>query len=150
MGDAPALPAGWPLGALAAPAVRRPPSAVPLAAQSELAGPAVCGIRFANPSDGFVFGNGLWETTDGGEHWSSAVSPGSSIESLEVIDGQVLAVTATCTANGGCGEQGVLERRPLAGGAWRLVARVSVPGAIATAAEVPHGSRTGNPLEWIS
>lgn len=93
-------------------------------------------IRFANPSDGFVFGNGLRETTDGGEHWASAVSPGSSIESLEVIDGQVLAVAGSCTANGGCAQTGALMRRPLAGGAWRVVAQVADRGAIATQARV--------------
>jgi hypothetical protein len=113
-----------------------PAPVAPLAAQSQLAGPAVWGIRFANPSDGFVFGNGLWETTDGGGHWSPAISPGGSIESLEVIDGQVLAIAAACTANGGCGQSGTLERRPLAGGAWQAVARVSIPGAIATQARV--------------
>jgi hypothetical protein len=96
----------------------------------------VWGIRFANPSDGFVFGNGLWETTDGGERWTPAASPGDSIVSLEVIDGQVLAIAAPCTANGGCGQTGTLERRPLAGGAWQAVAQVSVPGAIATQARV--------------
>jgi hypothetical protein len=114
-----------------------PAPVVPLAAQTaEVAGPAVWGIRFANPSEGFVFGNGLWETTDGGEHWSPAVSPGGSIESLEVIDGEVLAVTGTCTPNGGCPQQGTLERRPLAGGAWHVVAPVSDRGAIATQAGV--------------
>ena len=83
-----------------------------------------------------MFGNGLWETTDGGERWTSAASPGGSIVSLEVIDGQVLAIAAACTANGGCGQSGTLERRPLAGGAWQAVARVSIPGAIATQARV--------------
>lgn len=113
-----------------------PAPVVPLAVQSEVSGPAVWGIRFANPSQGFVFGNGLWETTDGGEHWSPAASPGGSIESLEVLDGQVLAVAGTCTPNGGCAQQATLERRPLSGGAWRVVARVSAPGAIATQARV--------------
>jgi hypothetical protein len=104
--------------------------------QADAAGPTVWGIRFANPEDGFVFGNGLWETSDGGERWSSTVSPGGSIESLEVIDDQVLAVTAVCTANGGCARTGTLLRRPLAGGAWRKVARVKYPGAISTQARV--------------
>jgi hypothetical protein len=113
-----------------------PAPVAPLAAQSEVAGPAVWGIRFANPSDGFVFGNGLWETTDGGEHWAPAASPGSSIESLEVIDGQVLAVVGTCTPNGGCGQTGTLMRRPLAGGGWQVVKQVTDHGAIATQARV--------------
>jgi hypothetical protein len=113
-----------------------PAPVAPLAAQPEVTGPAVWGIRFANPSDGFVFGNGLWETTDGGEHWASTASPGSSIESLEVIDGQVLAVTATCTPNGGCGQTGTLMRRALAGGGWQVVKQVADHGAIATQARV--------------
>jgi hypothetical protein len=113
-----------------------PAPVVTLAARYEVSGPAVWGIRFANPSDGFVFGNGLWETTDGGERWDSVVSPGSSIESLEVIDGQVLAVTGACSPNGGCGPTGTLMRRPLAGGAWQVVAQVADRGAIATQARV--------------
>jgi len=113
-----------------------PAPVVPLAAPFEVTGPAVWGIRFADASDGFVFGNGLWETTDGGERWTQAASPGGSIVSLEVIDGQVLAIAATCTANGGCGQTGTLERRPLAGGAWRAVTPASVRGAIATQAGV--------------
>ena len=28
------------------------------------------GRPFASPAHGFVFGDGLWETTDGGRHWS--------------------------------------------------------------------------------
>jgi hypothetical protein len=115
-----------------------PAPVVPLAAQpGVVAGPAVWGIRFANPSDGFVFGNGLWETTDGGERWTSAASPAGPIESLEVIDGQILAVTGTCSPNFGCdGQTGTLMRRPLAGGAWTVVSRVSGRGAIATQARV--------------
>jgi hypothetical protein len=109
---------------------------VPLATLSAATGPAVWGIRFANPSVGFVFGNGLWQTTDGGEHWSPAASPRSSIESLAVIDGQVLAVVGPCPIGGGCAMQGTLQRRPLAGGAWQVVAPVAGLGAIATQARV--------------
>jgi hypothetical protein len=104
--------------------------------QADQSGPGVWGIRFANPEDGFVFGNGLWETSDGGERWTSAVSPGGSIESLEVIDDQVLALTAVCTPDNGCGQTDTLVRRPLAGGGWQQVARVTEPGAIATQARV--------------
>jgi len=38
-------------------------------------GPVVWGIRFATPEHGFVFGYGLWVTTDGGEHWSASGYP---------------------------------------------------------------------------
>ena len=121
-----------------------PAPVAPLAARYEVAGPAVWGIRFASPSHGFVFGNGLWETTDGGEHWASAVSPGSSIESLEVIDGQVLAVVSTCTPNGGCGQTGTLMRRALAGGGWQVVKQLADHGAIATRARVAAVLDGGN------
>ena len=113
-----------------------PAPVVPLATLSESTEPAVWGIRFANPSDGFVFGNGLWETTDGGEHWSSAASPRGSIESLEVIDGELLAVVGPCPTGGGCAMQGTLQRLPLAGGAWQVVATVAGTGVIATRSRV--------------
>jgi photosystem II stability/assembly factor-like uncharacterized protein len=86
---------------------------------------AAWGIRFASPEQGFVFGNGLWETTDGGEHWAAAAGPGGPILDLEVIDGQVLALTS-----------GALYRQPLAGGSWSLVTRVSNASVIATQARV--------------
>jgi len=51
-----------------------PAPVVPLG-EPGVTGPAVWGIRFATPEYGFVFGNGLWVTTDGGEHWSFAAYP---------------------------------------------------------------------------
>jgi len=66
---------------------------VPLGQPGISSGRAAWGIRFATPEYGFVFGNGLWVTTDGGKHWPAAAYPGGSIVSLEVIDRQVLAVT---------------------------------------------------------
>jgi hypothetical protein len=98
------------------------------------AGPAVWGIRFAAPEHGFVFGNGLWVTTDGGEHWSAAAYPGGSIVSLEISDGQVLAVTAHC-AQSGC-SRWTLLRRELGGGPWTDVAALHGPASIATQARV--------------
>ena len=98
-------------------------------------GPAVWGIRFATPEYGFVFGNGLQVTTDGGKHWSATAYPGGSIVSLEIIDGQVLAVTMSRGMAGH--ESWALLRRPLAGGAWtRLVTQASAIGNIATQARV--------------
>lgn len=113
-----------------------PAPVAPLGQSADSAGPAVWGIRFADPAHGFVFGSGLWETTDGGEHWSSAASPSGSILSLEIIDGQVLALTAPCSSQGGCGQAGTLQRRALSGGSWNTVTRVSGPRTIATQARV--------------
>jgi hypothetical protein len=102
-----------------------PAPVVPLSAPGAA---GVWGIRFATPQHGFVFGDGLWETTDGGQHWTSAAYPGGSVLSLAAIDGQLLALTATCSAQGGCAQPGTLLRRPLAGGAWTQIARVRTSG----------------------
>jgi len=100
--------------------------------------PAVWGIRFAGPSHGFVFGNGLWETTDGGEQWARVGSPAGSITDLEVIDGQVLALTSSCPASQSNCDVSVamLYRRALSGGPWRAVTHVSGARVIATQARV--------------
>jgi len=113
-----------------------PAPVVPLGTGQGSSGAAVWGIRFADQAHGFVFGNVLYETTDGGEHWAQAAGPQGSILSLEVIDGQVLALTAPCSAQSGCGQNGTLERRPLSGGAWQVVTQVSDPRLIATQARV--------------
>ena len=81
----------------------------------------VWGARFASPSHGFVFGHGLWKTTDGGRQWTLDAGPSGSILSLATIDRQVLALTAQGTAQGDLGPY-VLLRRPLAGGSWSRVA----------------------------
>jgi hypothetical protein len=114
-----------------------PAPVVPLGnPNSDPAGPAVWGIRFADPDVGFVFGNGLWETIDGGAQWAPAAFPGGTITSLEVIDGQVLALTVACKADAGCAQTGTLLRRPLAGGGWQTVAPVTDATTIATQARV--------------
>lgn len=101
-----------------------PAPVVPVGSPGGGRGRAVWGIRFASPAHGFVFGTGLWETTDGGEHWVHDSQPGSSILSLAVLGGQVVALTDRCTPQAGCGQRGSLIRRPLAGGSWSTVARV--------------------------
>ena len=98
--------------------------------------PGVWGIRFASPDEGFVFGNGLWVTTDGGEHWTAAAGPGGSIIDLEVIDGQLLALVDRCTTQSGCSSVETLEHRALSGGAWSVFAKGSNARVIATQARV--------------
>lgn len=82
----------------------------------------VWGIRFASASHGFVFGRGLWETTDGGAHWQRAAAPPGSLLSLAAIDGQVLALVEP----GPSSRSATLLRRPLAGGSWTKVATADV------------------------
>jgi photosystem II stability/assembly factor-like uncharacterized protein len=94
------------------------------------AAPAVWGIRFATPGHGFVFGDGLWETTDGGGQWIRDAEPGDSILSLAIAGGQVLALTARCTPGGGCEQPAVLQRRALGGGSWTAVEKVTIGSVI--------------------
>jgi hypothetical protein len=109
-----------------------PAPVVPLGQPENTTGPAAWGIRFASPSHGFVFGNGLWETADGGEHWAAASAPDGSILSLEVIDGQVLAVQTLCSPTSGsnCLQRASVVRRPLAGGNWQTVRIITVRGSV--------------------
>ncbi len=96
-----------------------PAPGVPLSEPNASTGPAAWGIRFATPGHGFVFGNGLWVTTDGGEHWPAAPYPGGAMLSLEIIDHQVLAVTARHGPDGLTGW--TLSRRALGGGRWTRI-----------------------------
>ncbi len=91
---------------------------------------AVWGIRFATPGHGFVFGDGLWETADGGGQWIRDAAPGGSILSLAIVAGHVLALTARCTPGGGCGQPAYLERRALGGGSWTAVQKVTIGNLI--------------------
>ncbi|HET9081078.1 MAG TPA: hypothetical protein VFO01_11280 [Trebonia sp.] len=113
-----------------------PAPAVPLGDPYTAMTPAVWGIRFANPERGFVFGNELWMTTDGGKRWSAIAGPGGSLADLEVIDGQVLALSYVCSPQSGCPQLGTLYRRALSGGPWSAVTRVSGARVIATQARV--------------
>ena len=92
---------------------RLPAPAVPLGQPDTSTGPAAWGIRFATPTHGFVFGSGLWVTTDGGRHWRAAAYPGGVVLSLEISSGQVLAVTARAGPDGPTGW--TLSRRALGG-----------------------------------
>src|SRR5712672_1809063 len=107
---------------------------VPLGEPYASTGTAAWGIRFATPEHGFVFGNGLWVTTDGGEHWPAVAYPGGAMLSLEVTGHQVLAVTARLGPDGLTGW--TLSRRALGGGPWtRITALAGNSGAGGIAAQ---------------
>jgi photosystem II stability/assembly factor-like uncharacterized protein len=88
--------------------------------------PKVWGTRFATPTHGFLFGRGLWETTDGGAHWTHAAAPSGAVLSLAAIDGQVLALVQP----GSSSAAATLMRRPLGGGSWTTVTAVKSPGSM--------------------
>ncbi len=104
--------------------VRLKAPVAPLGAPSTSSSAATMwGTRFASASHGFIFGRGLWETTDGGAHWTLDSAPTGAILSLATIDGQVLALTFKGTSWNGP-NPAMLLRRPLAGGSWTTVSPV--------------------------
>ena len=77
----------------------------------------VWGTRFATPSHGFIFGKGLWETTDGGAHWSHVAAPSGAILALATIRGYVLALVQPSPSS----SSATLVRRALSGGSWTTI-----------------------------
>jgi photosystem II stability/assembly factor-like uncharacterized protein len=62
--------------------------------------PRVFDIRFADPSDGWVFGDQLWATHDGGAHWRQ-INLGLTVDQLEPgANGYVYAALENCGASG--------------------------------------------------
>jgi hypothetical protein len=84
----------------------------------------VWGTRFASASQGFIFGDRLWQTLDGGRHWALARAPAGQILSLAPIGGQLLALVIKGSGSA------ALVRRPLAGGPWYGVAAVKTVGLL--------------------
>lgn len=97
-------------------------------------------IRFADPYDGWVYGDlGLWSTHDGGAHWAKPAQPAGlqpGVDDLEASAGTVYAVSHT---NGGMFE---VESSPVGHDAWTSTGAPLQIGAgpIPTIQIVLHGS----------
>jgi hypothetical protein len=83
---------------------------------------SVSEITFANHSDGWVRGPGLYSTMDGAEMWRGAKTAGS-VQALTVGGSEVWAAASECSDSGGGNNRSLeLVRAPLSGGAWTKVA----------------------------
>jgi photosystem II stability/assembly factor-like uncharacterized protein len=104
-------------------------------------GSGLWGLRFADANRGFAYGNGIWQTTNGGASWARVSSPGRFVFSLEAVqDRELVAVTAACSLGGGsCRHKLSVFHRPIAGGRWRRVAR-SGPQAFEASIAVHGGA----------
>jgi hypothetical protein len=56
-------------------------------------------LRFANPTDGWAFGPGLWETSSGGWPWHQVQTGGLRVTDLEAADQQAFMVAASCASD---------------------------------------------------
>lgn len=75
-------------------------------------------VRFVDGNDGWAYGGALWQTTDGGRHWT-AVDIGGSVEKLEVASGRAWAIVfAGAAASSGAGYEVYTTTYP--GGSWAI------------------------------
>ncbi|MHB1446859.1 MAG: WD40/YVTN/BNR-like repeat-containing protein [Acidimicrobiales bacterium] len=96
-------------------------------------------IRFADPTDGWVFGHRVLQSThDGGSHWSAVPLPGGgSIQSLAAGGGFVYALVIQ--GNGANPAPASLYRTPAGTDSWSVIAGTTVANAV-TGVVVVHGS----------
>jgi photosystem II stability/assembly factor-like uncharacterized protein len=89
---------------------------------------AIDALRFANPSDGFAFGPGLWETQDGGGTWRQVSLPGL-VAAFAVARTRAYAVVAvSCADLSTCRAPGALFESTLGSGTWHTVSGVALRG----------------------
>jgi hypothetical protein len=89
-------------------------------------------VRFGSANDGWLYGDGMWATHDGGSSWHAVAMQGD-VSSLAAAHGVVWALVG---ANGGNDQQ--LWRSPVGSDSWTQVPDVTVP---ATGDVAVFGSR---------
>lgn len=105
---------------------------------------AVSSVRFANANDGWLFGPGLWATTNGGKHWQRVTLPGV-VYMLATSGGEAYA--AVKPANGS-DLQAHLYKSAVGSGKWSLVPKVA---PVNTLTAFGHSAWTGAaPNLWRS
>jgi photosystem II stability/assembly factor-like uncharacterized protein len=88
---------------------------------------AVSTVRFENAEDGWLFGPGLWATTNGGHHWTQVKLGDGEVIALAASDGTVFA--ATEPVDGGL-NAAVLHESAVGSAAWTLVPHVAPANAL--------------------
>jgi photosystem II stability/assembly factor-like uncharacterized protein len=102
---------------------------------------AVSTVRFENARDGWLFGPGLWATTDGGAQWTQESMPGKVI-ALAASDGVVFA--SVQPAKGGP-DAARLYQSTVGGTGWTLDSGVSPQAALAVSGHSVWAGIPGNP-----
>jgi photosystem II stability/assembly factor-like uncharacterized protein len=82
-------------------------------------------VRFANASDGWLFGPQVWATHDGGTTWHQVAALGGPVTSLEAMDGTAWALMASLD-----GVSGTVYTAPVATDDWRPVGPASVASSV--------------------
>lgn len=87
-------------------------------------GKGLWGLRFADSRHGYAFGNGFWQTNDGGASWHRGGGPARLVEAFAAVqDRELVAVGAQCLP-GQRNCRGTLRvyRRPVSSRSWTVVA----------------------------
>lgn len=101
-------------------------------------GDGLWGLRFADAEHGYAFGQGLWETSNGGQSWQQATAPAATVLSLEAVqDHEIVALAERCRPGQGCGREMGLYHEPI-GGSWSEVAWIRTYASAASIAV--HGA----------
>jgi photosystem II stability/assembly factor-like uncharacterized protein len=75
------------------------------------------GIRFADPLNGWIFGEALLSSHDGGAHWHEVPMAGPVV-ALEASERFAFAVVDPCIHASDCGEPGTLVRSAITADRW--------------------------------
>jgi hypothetical protein len=94
----------------------------PLAVPAKATPQDSSGIRFGSAVDGWLFGNALWATHDGGLTWGRITTTGGSVTRVEAAAGTVWALVESGSGT----EQ--LWSSPVGSDSWKRVDGVSVTG----------------------
>jgi hypothetical protein len=78
-------------------------------------------IRFVDSLNGWAYGGGLWQTTDGGTTWNAVPQIGLPVERLAVASGHVWAIVLAFGAAGGVGPAYDLYTTTYPNGSWTKV-----------------------------
>ncbi|MDQ6875075.1 MAG: hypothetical protein M3042_08460 [Actinomycetota bacterium] len=78
-------------------------------------------VRFANLSDGWVFGGGLYATHDGGRHWRDVGLSSLTVQQLETDGQTAYAVAATCSVTDSVCRDYRLYQAAAGSDTWRAV-----------------------------
>ena len=110
---------------------------------------SVSSVRFENANDGWLFGPGLWATTNGGKKWHRVKAVPGEIIDLVVSDGEVYASAEP--ANAGLDQSRLYESR-VGSSKWTRVPKVTPQNLLTVFGHsVWAGSANGvTPGLWIS
>ena len=107
---------------------------VPVPAAVATAGPnGVSRVRFANPSDGWLFGPQVWATHDGGTSWHPVAPLGGPMISLEAAGGRAWGLVGSAG-----GVSATVEAAPVDTDDWKPVGPASAAIGIALHGKVGY------------